>query len=452
MIVFVFNPFDLRHHTAANLREFYWILSTFKGRFGFILPADYLHPVEVNRASGRWEAQEGAHAFPLPTTEMIRSVPKAILPGHQISDMEGYRTTIEFERNFLSGSIVRYELELLAAIDEFECAHGGISLILHLGACELLRRVLAMRGIPLRFWEGAPLRSPYFPYHVFLDQNGIGGNTSLETTVRYNYQVNENICCQFTHSELLYLLALEPFGYLSRPTERVKTIGIPLQVEVDNNVLAFSNGWDLLSLMDAGRLCAGYDDVLIRKHPLGVAEYQPKYGVIDNSKDSLEFLSKVTCVLTLNSSVAFEAILLGMGAFILGELPYAFLANGSINEVRNYTKTKTPPQMDVKEHSGLLVSLVLGALVPGDHFLDEAFLLKRISNPSFEEVFLSNLRYLASLRGLEVPPALKAEQAAHFVKCAIAEPAIRFEERLRSIFPAFFATYAHVLPRGFHPG
>ena len=71
------------------------------------------------------------------------------------------------------------------------------------------------------------------------------------------------------------------------------------------------------------------NSLIVRNHPLSSIGYiRPAslgLGQIDSSKDSLEFIGKCKRIYTLNSSVAFEAMLLGREVKIFGDNPFRSL-------------------------------------------------------------------------------------------------------------------------------
>ena len=73
-----------------------------------------------------------------------------------------------------------------------------------------------------------------------------------------------------------------------------------------------------------------HGQILIRNHPLASMQYTSTKslgnGVIDNSENSLVFDSKCKKIMTINSSVALEAMIMGREAEILGDSPFKEMA------------------------------------------------------------------------------------------------------------------------------
>lgn len=280
--------------------------------------------------------------------------------------------TVEFELDFLNKPLLDYELDLLDTLLSFQENHGKIHSLFHLSNCKSVARVCNLLKIQVAFWEGAPLRGPFFDYHLFVDVNGVGGNTSSTQLLAKFYTVKyRDFCSIFSLEDLRYLVMSHSSDWdtvINNNSNTVRT-GVALQVEVDNNIINFSNGWDTIKLMDFARLAAGYDEVLIRRHPLGIANYDCKYGVIDTSSNSLSFLTKIQSLLTINSSVAFESALLGMPTYILGSSPFDFLSNGGATEFYNFCNQGEIIKDTISNRAQFLSALIFGIFCPEIIFL-----------------------------------------------------------------------------------
>lgn len=85
-------------------------------------------------------------------------------------------------------------------------------------------------------------------------------------------------------------------------------VGIALQVEDDSNILAYSKGFDSISLIRWVKDKYKTSNILIREHP-SFLSYK-KFGKIDSSLNSFSFISKCNSIATINSSVALKRLLL----------------------------------------------------------------------------------------------------------------------------------------------
>ena len=90
-------------------------------------------------------------------------------------------------------------------------------------------------------------------------------------------------------------------------------------------MIAYNKGWSSADLIN--KAMKDYGTILIRNHPLASMQYAATTslgsGVMDTSNNSLEFVSKCKKIMTINSSVAFEAMLMGREVEILGDSPFA---------------------------------------------------------------------------------------------------------------------------------
>lgn len=422
---------------TSQLREFYWLLSTLNSKdIGFVAPDSYFWPVERHKQAGRWEANSEVHSFLLPTDDQIAGCAKAILPTRRIEDnVPLYSSTMDFEYDFLSVSNTQYELDLLHALNIFQSHHGKIDAVIHISNCKPLERVCNVLGIRYFYWEGSPLRSPYFNYQIYFDSNGIGKNTSVELLTKYYADSEREFCSIFSNEDLLYLISTPHWESIKRSGSSRYKVGVPLQVEVDNNIIAFSNNWNAIKLMDAARLGAGYENTLIRQHPLGIANYTPKYGVLDDSEDAINFIIKSNSILTINSSVGFEARILGRPVFLLGDSPFAFFCNGGVTDFFNYCKNGELIEVDVECRSRLFSSLLFGVLCPVENFIDTNKLHARILKGDFLTVANQNINFYADKFNITFPSeVVDLIPKAYFLKNYINENVRSHSAMLRELF------------------
>ena len=106
--------------------------------------------------------------------------------------------------------------------------------------------------------------------------------------------------------------------------DRPYEIGVGLQVEVDTNLLLFNNGRNWIDpILSAKADSVG--KVLVRPHPSSGYIMKPdvRLTIDDLTKgNAQDFINKCDKIYCLNSSVGFEAILLGREAKIFGDSPF----------------------------------------------------------------------------------------------------------------------------------
>lgn len=233
-------------------------------------------------------------------------------------------------------------------------------------------------GIPVIHCELGPLRAPSYRPLGYFDLRGVNGNT----------EAADRFCAlgsaqgsgpELDRESLLRLFALHP----SPPPEDsgAFSLGIPLQVEDDSNVLAYGRGFDLPLMVQYGLEAFGRDAILMRPHP-GAFLFQDAKGLaVDRSRDSLTFVRRCQGLLTLNSSVAVEAMLAGVPTTVLGESPARLAAGPSLGEMRTATTAE-------------LSFLLLNYFVPYELVFDIAYLRWRLTRPSEEAIRARHLQTL----------------------------------------------------------
>lgn len=227
------------------------------------------------------------------------------------------------------------------------------------------------------FNELGPLRFPAYKSTVYFDFGGINGANSISS--EYNLFKEEFLRKRFKlFSRIEISEFYKPFLDLS-PKQYIAgkfKVGVALQCESDSNLFAYSNGWTNLKLLKEFQRLYGNNNVLVRFHPLGEKYEQP--SPVDQSSFVIEFLNKIEELITINSSVAAEAILFGKKVQILGSNPLNFIVDEKSSE----------------EKLLKINFFFLFYLLPAPLLFTDAYYKWRLSNPSFEEIGLINLFFL----------------------------------------------------------
>ena len=230
-------------------------------------------------------------------------------------------------------------------------------------------------NIPCVHTEQGPLRPPFFKRTAYFDFSGVNGNTEfLERFMKF-----EGIADKvdiLSREELLEVVCLnkeklKEVKELSRRSP-VYQCGVALQVDVDTNLIAYNRGITQADLLNMAIRNNG--EVLVRNHPLSTLGYLSNASLgpstLDKSKNSLEFISKCKSVWSINSSVGFEALLMGRRISFKGETPFRYLQYMNDEE--------------------LLIALnfaVFSYLIPGKVFEDEEYHKFRIKNKDELELY-----------------------------------------------------------------
>jgi hypothetical protein len=252
-----------------------------------------------------------------------------------------------------------------------------------------LKLAAAKFGIPIIHNELGPLRAPNYQSTVYFDFNGVNGFTSAAEQM--HQFVREAAGWTDFHPlalaelrDLLIVRADKGWTGASLPTFEA---GVALQVEDDSNLLAFSNGMSNFELINAVRRFAGREQILFRHHPHGHAHYSEKLGAVDQSADSIEFLSRCKHLFTTNSSLAFEGLLQGRPVTILGDSPAAGLSHPLFQAMS--------PEMRLL----CLNWLFVGHLVPAARLFDADYYRWRLTHPPLREIFERHLSEFQAEQG-----------------------------------------------------
>ncbi len=220
------------------------------------------------------------------------------------------------------------------------------------GTNETLRSVADRLGIPMLWAELGPLRPPFPPYYC-LDPNGVNGMASGRNALRLRPAQHpaaipgmalELPVGDVSAYEATMLLppASPAFTELLRFVKgRRRVVLLAMQLADDANILTFGNGWTCQAMVDAvlAELSGPGTVFVLRPHPAEAKCYHTMAAgdavraqvahrddvlVCDTAGPDgyLACLSVATEVVCINSSVGFEAALLGKPVRVLGEASY----------------------------------------------------------------------------------------------------------------------------------
>jgi hypothetical protein len=243
--------------------------------------------------------------------------------------------------------------------------------------CAALSAAGAALGIPVLNCELGPLRDPWYLPLGYLDFQGVNGGTEAAR----RWQQAPSLPAEHDSiGALRRLLSRRQTEHLPAD-EAPMPIGVPLQVEDDSNVLAYGNGFDMYQLFQYAAEAYEPDQILVRPHP-GAHLRPPAGWRLDDSPTSASFISRCQSLLSLNSSVAVEAMLLERPTVILGDSPATYCAGDRIDAPRRATLAE-------------LEFLLLNYCVPYSLLFDAAYLRWRLAGPTEGEI---RQRHLAVLR------------------------------------------------------
>jgi GT2 family glycosyltransferase/glycosyltransferase involved in cell wall biosynthesis len=400
-MISIFLPaYPFRGVKAPYLWFFYRVLTSIKEPIYFIMGEDYLSPLELWKKEKRWELEQDSQkrlGFSLPDLNDINNKNKInFIDESFFSDYIEmcYNNPDELFKKFITEIIPELEAEILSALNNVE----NIECVLTWCNCPSLNAAAKKKNVKVVNLELGPLRSPEYFSTAYFDFSGVNGNTEAERRYQESgYNFNENTQIEqlrdffankpVAHSSTLQQMDEQPVESLNESTSAVAIahtseekfdVGIALQVENDSNIIAFSNSFNNQSLLDyAESTFSGKK--LIRSHPGSRFSLQEGKDTIDHSANSIDFISRCRNILTINSSVGLEAMLLDVPVTILGDCSYAFC--NVINR---------------SERANRLAFYLFSYLVPFELLFDVDYIRFRLSSPAEEEIMAKHVNYYIS--------------------------------------------------------
>ncbi|HWK61412.1 MAG TPA: hypothetical protein VNT00_08335 [Eoetvoesiella sp.] len=376
MIAIFLPGYELRGQPAPCLWVFYRLLSSIKEPCLYIIGQEYLTPTESLLAEGRYEVTKDSQTqlgYSLPTPDLLDRHHFKFLRKELFNELLAQNdgnVTSAF-RSFLTEEIPSLSHELWEVLSE----RSDIEAILTWTNCPSLSAAARRRDIPVMHLELGPLRSPVYHSTAYLDFTGVNGNTQAGT--RYAEDRNA-ISSDFSMEELhrFFYISTDPVPPKSM---ELYDLGMPLQVEDDSNLIAYGNGFDNCTLLSHAKL-KHLRKVLVRTHPGSQFSLKPSSFVhIDDSPNSLFFLQQCKKILTINSSVGLEALLLGIPIELKGDSSYAFVAAAESEE----------------ERARRMYFYLFAYLVPFNLITCPEYLRFRLSEPSSLKIIEYHMKYYA---------------------------------------------------------
>ena len=376
MIAAFLLPFPLRGYRAPYLWVYYRLLSSFGERMLFIASEDYVRDPQHWQAQNRWELQESNAErlqYRVPTREHMDAHAYDFLDEtvfEALLAQSGGNPQAAFKR-LLNERVPCLEAAFADGLSR--PAANSIEAILTWCNCPSLSAVAREKGIPVVHLEIGPLRWPRPT--AYLDFSGVNGNT--EAARRYLASGFEP-AGGFAVESRLRVESLRRFFLRDDGGEaqakRYK-LGVVLQVEDDSNLLAFGRGFDNLSLLTVAHLRYPEGSVLARSHPGSVFALKPDWYALDDSPDSVAFIRRCEKVLTINSSVGLEALLMQTPVEVLGDCAHRYIADAD----------------EEAERTARLAFYLFAYLVPMPLVYDPGYVRFRLGQPSEYEIVVRHL-------------------------------------------------------------
>ena len=373
MLTIFLPPFPFRGVEAPYLWVFYKFLHESKETLHFLISPSYLQTTQHFEENQRWEVEIASckhltYSFPSEATfakHRFSHFNDDIFT--QLMSLSGNNPILAFKR-LLTERIPLLEKAIEGML--FPAGQEAPEAIVTCINCPSLEAVAKANGIRVVHVELGPLRAPNYRWTAYFDFTGVNGNTEAES--RYLNIESEFDNCVIAIENLREFFVTCDYHF--SPIATCSNIGVPLQVEDDSNLIAYSNGHDNNSLIAYAKFIEK-KNLLIRAHPNSVFGLKNTDIKIDNSPNSIEFIEKCKEIVTINSSVGLEALLFERETTILGDSSFSF-----INKAKS----------DL-EKTNRLAFYLLCYLTPFNMAFDPAYIRFRLKNPSEIEILKWNM-------------------------------------------------------------
>ncbi|WP_279489111.1 GT99 family glycosyltransferase N-terminal domain-containing protein [Aeromonas veronii] len=372
MLAAFLPPYPFRAQAAPYLWCYYRLLCEWADESAFFITGrDYVRA--PSDWDGRWECDQAVQSrlgYSLPVNAMPEQHHYAWLNENRFDDwlnkLNG--NPIEAFRRFLCERDAAFERELEGLLDTAPAELEAIVTICNVASLEA---VCAARGIPVIHIELGPLRGPLYRETGYVDFRGVNGNS--ESAQRYS--LCDDWQLSLTTRELLHFFLTHPETCQSLPAQTTYECGAVLQVEDDSNLVAYGNGMSNLALLAAARQKVAANGLLVRTHPGSPFALKDAHINLDKSPNSLYFVALCRQILTINSSVGLEALLLDKSLTVWGDNSYNFILEAD----------------DEAERLRRLSFYLFGYLVPFSLQLKPAYLRFRLGQPEQHDIILCHV-------------------------------------------------------------
>ncbi|MFO1244943.1 MAG: hypothetical protein U1E71_07155 [Ramlibacter sp.] len=285
-----------------------------------------------------------------------------------------------------------------------ELATRGLRAVVAWSNMPSLEGAARLHDLPVIHLELGPLRAPVFCPSMYVDFKGVNGDSEAPAVVGEYLRQPSDI--DFDSARWAWTRAADRVRALSQQAPKYSH-GVALQVEDDSNTVAFGQGVTGIDVVyRAWQATERSGRVLVRDHPS--AHFHVRHFPfvdVDQSEDSIEFVSRCATVHTINSSVAFEAVFLGRQANVYGDSPLLAL-----------------PQ-DEPVRTQALAGLFFAYLVPAALALSPEYLNWRLERPHAAEIARAHLDFLLAARGEVTRPTVDGAKSDSippaFDSCAV---------------------------------
>ena len=380
------NHYDIRQCEAQYLSVLYEVLAKNLPAH-FILNKDYIKDYsntsrwEVRWVRNHWTSYEEIFQRLKPMNYTLIDKPEVLLDKDYyikslpiLAPSEILRYTYE---NYLPNQDV-FIKEAMRRMRERGEVEAGITWVNN----KCFKKVLNTEGIPVIHHEMGPLRPTTYIPTIYFDYSGVNGDTEFDKRFEEFLKVADQVPI-LDRKELLRIVAPKNYKYLWEilgNKSRAYDIGVGLQVEVDTNLLLFNNSRNWIDPLLAAQRDSKAQKILVRPHPAAGISLKPTDRIeIDDviNKKALDFINRCDKIYCLNSSVGFEALLLGRKSEIFGESPFKSLCH-----------------MDEDTLLKALNFTIFGYLIHRDLLFNEDYYKFRLGVKDEVEIYKDNMKRL----------------------------------------------------------
>ncbi len=394
MIVVNLPQFPFRGVEAPYLWVFYKMLSSLRGDTHYFVHQDYLIDPSIWAEQERWELGEETQrnlGYQIPAPASLANASCSLMPDELFEYLlaRAHGSPLKAFEQVLSEAVpdlsTYYRAELEALLED-----GRVDAILSPINCPSLQDVARLQGIPLIYFELGPLRGPGYIDLAYFDFQGL--NEKAEFAERYagcKQKVGEWNSMGLATVRKQYLRGDYWVSTSARATKY--DVGVSMQIEDDTNLIASSNGFSNQGLIAYSKLNFPDKRIAYKVHPGSFFDLKLENGGVSYNSGT-DFIFDCDAVLTINSSMGFEALLWGKQAYVLGGAAYAHIATMSDEEKRNKA----------------LCFYLRNYLVPFELVFSLEYINFRLTNPSEGEIEKMHITELLRIR-TEDMDALRAE-------------------------------------------
>lgn len=368
-------PFDVRRDPF----NYEWVVYLARHRIqdlAIIGPEHYWRDVQARIESSSWATRPDTAAFfgyDLPSQAALDRAPNVPLSADLL---ENTRRRLTAPALVWREAILRRIPELEPAVRAALQAVGPPEALFLWANCASAEAAARRLGVPTVHQELGPLRPPFFRSTAYFDLRGVNGRTDAERRWR-RFLAEGTSQPILTRDALLELMTVWTPNAEERNTHQT---GVALQVPHDSNIVAFGKGFDAYEVI-ATALDYLPGPHLVRAHPQADLKFSDLPVDWHTEQHASQFLARIESLITINSSLALEAMLLGKPTYVMGESPFAL---GGWN-----LHTRTPILNDAMQLKWLNW-IIFGYLIPFDLLFDIDYCRWRLTDPSEADIYSRN--------------------------------------------------------------